>query len=179
MTQIGNAYAQGLYALAAEEGLTEEVLQQLNVLEKMVGAEPEYLRLLSSHALSKEERCGILDQAFRGNVHIYVLNFMKILTEKGYIHHFPDCCRAFREQYNQEHGILPVRAVSAAPLTHEQSERLTNKLQKLTGKTVCLENTVDPKVLGGMRLDYDGMRIDGTVKNRLDSVRKLLEGTVL
>ena len=177
MTQIGNAYAQGLYALAAEEGLIEEILQQLAVLEKAV--EEDYLRLLSNPALSKDERCDVLDQALRGKVHIYVLNFMKLLTEQGYIRHFGACCRAFREQYNEEHGILPVRAVSAVALTFEQSKRLTEKLEKLTGKTVELQNAVDPGVLGGVRLDYDGMRIDGTVKNRLDAIEKLLEGTVL
>ena len=177
MTQIGNAYAQGLYALAAEENLTEEILQQLEVLEQTL--EQEYLRLLSTPALSKEERCAILDQALRGKVHIYVLNFMKILTEKGYIRHFPQCCRAYREQYNEEHGILPVRAVSAVALSDEQTQQLTQKLQKLTGKTVCIQNVVDQTVLGGVRLDYDGKRIDGTVKNRLDAIQKLLEGTVL
>ncbi len=179
MTQIGKTYAQGLYALASEENLTDEILQQMDVLEKTVGQDQAYLRLLSTPALSKDERCRLLDQAFRGKVHIYVLNFMKLLMEKGYIGHFPQCCRAFRQQYNDEHGILPVRAVSAVALTQEQSARLTEKLRKLTGKKVCLENTVDPHVLGGVRLDYDGMRIDGTVKSRLDSVRKMLESTVL
>lgn len=177
MTQIGNAYAQGLYALAAEEGLTEQILQQLEVLDQTL--EEDYLRLLASPALSKEERCNILDQALRGRVHIYVLNFMKLLTEKGYIRHFGACCRAYREQYNEEHGILPVRAVSAVALTGQQQQRLTEKLEKLTGKTVNLQNTVDPRVMGGVRLDYDGMRIDGTVKNRLDAVKKLLEEAVL
>lgn len=177
MTQIGNAYAQGLYALAAEEGLEDEVLQQLAVLENAMGE--DYVRLLSCSAISKQERCQLLDQAFRGKVHIYVLNTMKLMTEKGCIRQFGGCCRAFREYYDKEHGILPVRAVSAVALTALQQERLTDKLNKLTGKTVRIQNIVDPRVLGGVRLDYDGKRIDGTVKNRLDQLAKLLEDTVL
>ena len=179
MTQIANVYAQGLYTLAAEEGLTQEILQQLSVLEKTVGQEQEYLNLLSTPAVSLQERCQILDQAFRDSVHIYVLNFMKLLTEKGYIRHFSACCRQYRQQYNSEHGILPVRAVSAVALTEQQKQRLTEKLNNLTGKTVCIENRIEPGVLGGVRLDYDGVRIDDTVKSRLDAVRRLLENTVL
>ena len=76
-------------------------------------------------------------------------------------------------------GILPVRAVTAVALTESQAQKLTEKLQKLTGKTVELENFVDPSVLGGVRLDYDGKRVDGTVKNRLDSIRELLNQTVI
>lgn len=179
MTQIANAYAQGLYALAKEEDLTQTILQQLDALRSAFGEEPAFLRLLSTPNLSKQERLSVLDNSFRDKVHPYVLNFLKLLTEKGNIGHFPHCCTAFREQYNEEHEILPVRAVSAVPLTDRQSEKLTEKLCAITGKTVVLTNRVDPQCLGGVRLDYDGKRVDGTVKNRLDNVAALLKNTVL
>ncbi|MBQ8797391.1 MAG: ATP synthase F1 subunit delta [Oscillospiraceae bacterium] len=176
MTQIANAYAQGLYQLAKDEGLTEELLQELTTLQTGFAEEPAIYRLLSTPNLSKEERLGVLDSSFRGKVHPYVLNFLKILTERGYIAHFPDCCVAFRAQYNEDSGILPVSAVTAVPMTEQQQARLTEKLTSLTGKTVELTNRVDPDCLGGVRLDYDGKRVDGTVKNRLDDLAKALRG---
>ena len=179
MSRIANAYAQGLYSLAQEEQLTEPILQELTVLEQAFSQEPDFLRLLSAPNLSREERCQILDDSFRGKLQPYVLNFLKLLTEKGCIRHFCDCCKAYRAQYNQDNGILPVRAVTAVPLTESQSGKLQKKLEALTGKTIELTNRVDPEVLGGVRLDYDGKRVDGTVKNRLDSVRQLLDHTVL
>ncbi len=179
MTQIGNAYAQALYSLAKEENSTEAILQELEALDTAFRAEPAFLRLLSAPNVSKQERCAVLDSSFRGRISPYVLNFMKILTEKGYIRQFSDCCRGYREQYNNDHGILPVRATTAIPLTQEQSKKLTDKLEKLTGKNVQLSNRVDPDCLGGVSLDYDGMRVDGTVKSRLDAVRSVLKNTVL
>ena len=179
MTQIATTYAQALYDLAKDEQLTEEICAQLQALQAGFAAEPDFVRLLSSPGLPKEERCGILEDSFRDKVHTYVLSFLKILVERGYIRHFAACCTAFKESYNQDHGILPVRAVTAAKLTDDQARRLTEKLEKLTGKTVELENRVDPAVLGGVRLDYDGKRVDGTVKNRLDSIGALLKNTVL
>ena len=131
MTQVEQAYAQGLYALAQEENITEELMQQLTILEETVGKDREYLDLLSTPALSKDERCQVLDRAFRDQVHIYVLNFMKILTEKGYIRHFSGCCRAFRQQYNQDRGILPVRAVSAVMLSDTQKSVCSRHLSSV------------------------------------------------
>jgi len=174
-----NTYAQALYCLAREEGLEKQLLEEMDVLEQAFAQEPAFLRLLSAPNLSKQERCAILDDSFRGKVQPYLLNFLKILTEKGYVRHFDDCCRAYRAQYNEENGILTVSAVTAVAMTGEQSARLTQKLTKLTGKRVELVCRVDPEVLGGVRLDYDGKRVDGTVKNRLDSVRELLKNTVL
>ncbi len=179
MTRVGVAYAQGLYALAKEESLTETILEELEVLGQSFAQAPEFLQLLASPNVSKAERTGILDESFRGKVQPYVLNFLKLLTEKGYIRHFSHCCDAYREQYNADHGILVVKAVSAVALSDTQKAQLTRKLQTMTGKTVELSCRIDPAVLGGIRLDYDGKQVDGTVQNRLESVRNLLKNTVL
>ena len=109
----------------------------------------------------------------------YVLNFLKILTEKGYIKHFSDCCAFFRQQYNQDNGILEVTAVTKLPLSQELQSKLTDKISAVTGKTIELVNKVDPEVLGGVRLDLDGRSVDGTVRARLDGIRSILKNTVL
>ena len=74
---------------------------------------------------------------------------------------------------------MPVKAYTAQPLSQEQTQLLTEKMQTITGETVLLENLIDPDCLGGVRLSYDGKQIDGTVQNRLASVGKLLKNTVL
>ena len=91
MTEVGNAYGEGLYDLAKSEGLTDLILGQLTALDESFRQEPEFVRLLQSANLSKQERCGILENSFRGKIHDYVLNFLKILTEKNYARYFSDC----------------------------------------------------------------------------------------
>ncbi len=179
MTEAGTVYGQALYDLSQSEGLSSVILQELTVLRQSFEAEPDFLRLLSTPSLTKEERCRILDDSFRGKIQPYLLNFLKILTEKGYIRHFSDCCDSYRQQYNQDNGILPVRAVVASPLTADQQQRLTEKLSALTGKTIDLSVKIDANVLGGIRLDYDGKRLDDTVAHRLDAIRTALKNTVL
>jgi len=179
MTDAGKIYGEALYALAREEKLDDVILSQLKVLDESFRQEPEYLRLLSTPSLPKAERCQILDTSFRDQVQPYVLNFLKILTEKGYIRRFSDCVEAYISLYNQEHGILSVTAVTAVPLTEAQTTRLTEKLSTITGKQISLTSRLDASVLGGMRLDYDGKRMDDTVAHRLDALGRRLKNTVL
>lgn len=179
MTHVSKVYAQALYALARTEGQEGQILQQLQVISRCFEQTPEYLRLLSLPNLSKEERCGILDNCFRGQAHPYVLNFMKILTEKGYIRQFPGCVAAYQAQYYKENGIVPVCAVTAVALTPEQAQKLGGKLEQITGKSVELTNRVDAGCIGGVRLEYDGKCVDDTVQHRLDAIRSLLKNTVL
>ena len=179
MTQVGSVYGEALYSLAREEGLDSSVLEELKVLDQSFSQEPGFLNLLSAPNLSKEERCGIIDDCFRGKVHEYVLNFMKILTEKGYIRRFSECVQSYRAQYNADHGILCVTAVTAVALSEAQTQKLCAKLAGITGKTVDLTNRVDPSCIGGIRLDYDGKRLDDTLSHRLDAIGSLLKNTVL
>ena len=179
MTGIGSVYGEALYTLAREKGLSGTILQQLQVLAGCFMDQPDFILLLGAPNLPKAERCRILDNSFRGRLHAYVLNFLKILTEKGYMRYFSDCVKAYRELYNQDHGILPVTAVTAVPMTDKQVKALTMKLQQITGKRIELVAKLDPHILGGMRLDYDGKRVDDTVAHRMDSVRNMLRSTVL
>ena len=179
MTEVGNVYGESLYELAKEENLTQEIGSQLKVLQQSFRQEPDFLKLLASPNLTKAERCQILDDSFRGKVSPYLLNFLKILTEKSYIRHFSDCCDAYLSHYNLDNNILPVTAVTAVALTETQAEKLSEKLGRITGKQIELHNRIDPSCLGGVRLDYDGQRLDDTVSHRLDAIRELLEKTVL
>ncbi|MBR5471952.1 MAG: ATP synthase F1 subunit delta [Oscillibacter sp.] len=179
MTEVASTYGQALYDLAKDEGLTEEILGQVTALKGSFDAEPAFVQLLCTPSISKQERCQVLDDSLRAQVHPYVLNFLKILTEKGYMRHFSGCCQLFRQQYNQDNGILPVTAVTKLPLSDELRRKLTEKLSSVTGKTIELECRVDPECLGGVRLDLGGMQVDGTVRHRLDEIRTILKNTVL
>ena len=179
MTEVGNVYGESLYELAKDENLTKLIGEQLAVLQQSFRQEPDFIKLLSSPSLPKAERCQILDDSFRGKVHIYLLNFLKILTEKGYLRFFSDCCDAYTQHYDQDNGILRVDAVSAVALTPEQADKLKAKLSRITGKEIALRTRIDPRVLGGIRLDYDGQRLDDTVSHRLDAIRNVLNKTVL
>ena len=179
MTETAKMYGGSLYDLAAEEGLETRILGELDEVQKLLKANPDYLRLLSTPSIPKKERCGLLDEALRGQVHLYVLNFLKILCEKGTLRELSGCARAYRLRYNQAHGILEATATSAVPMTAQQTQALHAKLEKLTGKTIDLKTKVDPDVLGGIRLDMEGTELDGTVQNRLAALRRDIASVTL
>lgn len=171
MTEIAKMYGGSLYDLAAEEGLETRILGELDEAAAILKGDPEYLHLLSIPSIPKKERCALLDEAFRGQIHPYLLNFLKILCEKGTLRELPGCARAYRVRYNAAHSILEATAISAVALTKEQTARLQEKLEAVTGKQIDLKTKVDPAVLGGIRLDIEGTELDGTVQNRLASLR--------
>lgn len=179
MTQIGTVYGQALYSLAREENLTERILSQLQLVKACFDAEPDYLSLLGSVSLSKPERCQLLDESLSSAVHPYLLNFLKILVEQAKIRYFDDCFAAYQQDYYNDHNILPVTAVTAIALNQSQAQRLKDKLANITGKDILLSNQVDAALMGGVRLEYDGKQLEGSIAQRMQQMRQLLKNTVL
>lgn len=179
MTETAKMYGGSLYDLAAEEGIEARLLEELDAAAALLRQNPDYLHLLSMPNLPKKERCGLLDEAFRGQVHPYVLNFLKLLCENGTLRELNGCARAFRVRYNKAHGILEATAVSAVALTAAQTERLRKRLEETTGKQIDLSVKVDPSVLGGIRMDMEGVQLDGTVRHRLASLHDSIANATL
>ena len=176
MTAAEKEYGSALYALAAEEHCEDDVLNGLTLARDAFSEQPDYLKLVQNPALPAAERLGLLDEAFSG-AHPYVLNFLKLLCERSALGLTGGCLAQYRALLFEARGILPVQAVSAVAPTDAQQKALAEKLSAKTGLTVQLENLVDPSVLGGVKLRYEGRELDGTASGRLAALRRALLGT--
>lgn len=176
MTELAKEYGAGMYALAAEEKIEKDVLAEMGTLRRCFKEQPEFVRLLSNMSLGKEERLQIIDSTLRGQVNAYVLNFLKILCERGALSEFAGCEEAYRELYYKEHGVVEAQVTTGDKMSDDQRARLIEKLRQMTGKEIVLLEKVDPKVIGGVLLEMNGQRYDNTVRHRLESVRRAMVG---
>lgn len=176
MTDLAREYASGLYELAQEEKLSSEILSQMQALKLCFREQPDFCRLLCNMSISKEERLSILDNALRGQVHPYLLNFLKILLERGALNEYEGCLNAFRALYNEAHGIIEAAVTTSAPLSDDQRRRLKEKLLTMTGREVELTEKLDPSVIDGVLLEMNGQRFDNTIRRRLQSIHSVMAG---
>ena len=179
MTTAGSLYGRSLYELAAEEQLEERILQQMKIVNTLFQENPDYIVLLSEPSIPKKERIRLAEEAFREDCEPYLVNFIELLLENGMLREFPSALRAFREEYNRAHGIAEAVVVSAVALDDVQKAELRAKLEKMSGKSVELTEKLDPEVLGGLRVEMEGMLYDGTVQSRLNTLRKKLDEAVI
>ena len=179
MTEVAKTYGDALYDLAVDEKLTTELLEEVRSMAEALNENPDFVKLLSTPALRKDERLAVLDNSFGGKVHAHVLNFMKILVENGTIAEFSGCADEYRQRYNKDHNIEEICAVTAIPLNEELAEKLKAKLESMSGKTVILSNKVDASVLGGVRLEMQGTQLEGSIQHQLEALRRSLLGAAL
>ncbi|WP_026652616.1 ATP synthase F1 subunit delta [Butyrivibrio proteoclasticus] len=179
MSKAGDLYGQSLYDLAVEENLSDEILGEMEVVKQIFKENPDYITLLSEPSVPKNERLQLVDQAFDNSLQPYLMNFIKILIEKGLLREFSACQKRFRKSYNEDHGIADALVTTAVKLDEKQLSLLKDKLEKISGKKILLEQKTDPNVYGGVRVDLEGQLFDGTVKGRLSELRRRVDETVI
>lgn len=179
MNRAAKNYADALFEVAYEEDIDGEILNQFSDVRELLDQNPDYVKLLYAPHIARAERTALLDEAFSGRIHPYLLSFLKLLCENGHIYEYGYCETRYHTYYNTIHGIISGVAISAVPLKPEQMEKLRARLFQISGKTVDVVNRVDPSVLGGIRIEYEGVELDGTLRQRLDGIEKTLMDTVL
>lgn len=172
------AYADALFSLTEELRETEAVLGDVRTVLSVIDSSPEYLKLLDSPALSREERLGLIDRSF-GTLNKSLVNMAKLLSEKRMSHSLTKVLESYVRTYELSRGIEHVEVISAVPLTPSQCARLKAKLEGITKKQIIISNTHDPSLLGGMKLRYMGIQLDGSVKTKLDVFEKGLSELVI
>ena len=174
MTEMSKSYADALFSLALETNTVYETHVTLKELCEGLNATEGALDLLASPSIPKDERCAVLEKAFGDVQPEHVLSFVGVLVQHGHIRELNDCLEAYTALHDEHCRLSTAYVTSAVELTKAEQETLTEKLGKKLGRTIHLECSVDPSLLGGLVVRVDGKVIDGSLKHRLQEIMEVM-----
>ena len=169
MAEMHKGYAAALFELSADE----ETNEGFKVLSEIFDNNPEYVQLVSSPALPKKERLSLLKEAL-GNNFPENLTFTMLMCEKGVLSEFSQCAKEYDKMYKEWQKASVAYVKSAAALTGDEKIRLKNSLEKATGRNVTLVCSVEKNLVGGVIVEMDGKVYDGSVRRRLEDIKKVI-----
>jgi F-type H+-transporting ATPase subunit delta len=170
-------YARALLDVAREQESGEATSLALRAAADLVAGNRELAAVLMHPAYDVEKKRAVVREVFGGSAgETLVGRLVDLLMARGRLEILPAVADAFAEQWNAARGVVTAQALTAAPLTKDQQDRLATALSKAAGVTVELEAAVDPGLLGGVRVTMAGRIYDGTVRGRLQGLRRHLEG---
>lgn len=178
MSELTVEYGGALAELSFEEKIEDEILAQTRAISAILAENPAYVKFLASPAVTREERLAAAEEAF-SDVHPYLKNFIKMMTERGYAGEISACFDEYEKTYFSNKHISVALVESAVTLSDEQKKKLVEKLEKKLGVKIELKCSVDASVIGGLKVTIDGKLYDGSVKGRLDDIRRTLADTTI
>ena len=171
-------YAEALFSLSEELRTTEAVLADVKAARDALVSNPDYFKLTDTPAIGVPEKLKLIGDAF-ASLDKTVVNLISILCEKHTVHIFPEIAKEFTALYNESRGIQQAEVTSAVALSSEQLQKIRIKLERMTGKTVIINNKVDKSLLGGIRIAVMGKQLDGSLRSRLTAIENGLKNTIV
>ena len=171
MEAIAEVYARSLFEVAKEHDVLDRVHDELGEFADALDDNRELqVFLFSPYFSSDEKRDGV--KKIVSDADERIVNFLELLAER---HRMPALFRIRREfeaLWAEEHQLLPVTVTSAVELDESLVDDIGKRIQEQTGREVELSSNVDPDVLGGLMVRVGNMVLDGSVRNRLERLRK-------
>ena len=170
----GKRYAQAAFELALEKNELESWQTSLGKIAS-VAADAKLMALLENPKLPFDTKKSLLEERL-GEVNPLALNLACLLMNRGRLRIAGDVSRQYDLLLDAHYGITRAEVVTALPLDDEGKEGISHRLGEMTGRKVIIDAQVDPSVIGGFRAKIGDTLIDGSIRNRLESLRKSLVG---
>ena len=176
MTTKSKEYAEALFELAAGDQVLEETSDGLVTVISAMRQTPEYRLLLGSAAISKAERLKALDDAFADKVPKVLMGVLRMMVSRGQIGALDSMARAYEELSREYRGESVARVLSAVPLKEAEAVTIRTELEKRLGRNITIQCETDPSLIGGVRVEVEGRVIDGSIRNKLEQIKDVMNG---
>lgn len=170
---VAQSYSDALFSLAQEEQKLDVYKEQLCFVNEQVQENKEFLRVLTHPKIHKEEKKTTIAEVFGDAIDHTLLNFLKLLIDKGRFQNLNDITKEFMKRYNEVNNIVVAYVRSAKELKEEEMKRLQEMLEKKLSKHVELKCFVDPTLIAGLRIKINDMVLDNSALSRMENLKQL------
>jgi F-type H+-transporting ATPase subunit delta len=169
-------YAGALFEVAVNTATLDTVSHSIRLLEQVCDSATELLNQLNSPALSCAQRSAVLKKTVKAAVDEQTQRFIDLLNRKGRLWLLPYIPQAFYRAEDEYNNVVQAQVVSARELDKQTQSTIEVKLQQRSGKTVRTNYTVDPSIMGGLRILLGDTLIDASISGSLSRLRLSLAG---
>jgi F-type H+-transporting ATPase subunit delta len=173
---VERKYAQALYEAALDKGRMAEVQSGLAEFVEAERAVPELGAVLASPMLDSATKGALLGDLLVGAEPL-VSNFLRLLAEKERISLLPEIAQEFEALLAAGERRLRVIVTTAMELSEEEAGSLIAKIEAGAGRPVEAQRRVDPSLIGGLVVQAGSLRMDTSIRGRLENLRKELVET--
>ena len=166
-------YARALYEAAEDKGRVDVAREQLGELASALETTPELEAFLANPQLDPAAKASVLEEVTTGADPV-VRNFVRVVATKGRAGQLRAIAEEFEAIVDREQGRLKVELTTAYELGDDEVKAIVSQIEQASGRTVEATRSVDPDLIGGMILQAGSLRVDASVRGRIDRLRREL-----
>ena len=174
---ISDRYASALYDLASEKKCIDEILNDLDVIEKVMKDNTELRQVIRSPLVNSEEKLNILLKIFSGlSFNNLTTTFLKVLDNNKRIANISSIILQFKKINSEKRGDIAANVTSANELSEDEKYNITNQLKNTLGQKLSLNFDVDKNIIGGLIVKVGSKMIDTSIANKINKLKIAMKG---
>lgn len=171
---IARPYAEAVFKLANAQGkLADWSIALANL--SAVAADARVRAAVGDPNLPAAKAAGLVISILAGKLSGDAENFVRVLAENGRLGVVAEIRAHFEALKNQREGTVEAEIHTAFELSPAQLADLVARLEKKTGRKVKARVSVDPALIGGVKVAVGDKVIDGSARAQLGALENALK----
>ena len=169
---MAGRYATALFELALDNKAIDEVQADLKAFDAMVASSPDLARLVRSPVFSADEQKRALDAVLdKASIKGVAANFLRVVAANRRLFAAREMIRGFNAHVARHKGEVTAEVTVAEPLNDARLNEIRDALKAVTGKDVQVDVTVDPSIIGGIKVKVGSRMVDASLRTKLNSIK--------
>lgn len=168
----GKRHAQAVFQIALEKNELSRWQADLETIASVLG-NPQVVAVLENPKLNLGQKREILQNTLPG-IGPTAMNLASFLVARNRLRIVPDLVAEFARLLNDYYGREQAEVTTAVPISDEEKEKIKRNLATIVGREIVLDLKTDPDIIGGLVARFGDKLIDGSVRTRLQDLRRSL-----
>lgn len=171
MTQTSKQYSLALFSMASEDQKIDEIYQQFH--QFVDGVDAMGYKFFLNPSIENKTKHEIIEKVLSEHL---LINFLKVVVDNRKFHLLEEMLKAYKSLMNESKNIAELTVYTQQKLTKAQKEKLSKKFEKALTKKILMNEVVQPSIVGGIRVEYEGKVLDETINATLEQLKSSLIG---
>jgi len=174
LSTVARPYAEALFGAASADPAGLAGWAELVAEMAQVAANPDVREAMSDPRLDDAQRAGLFAGLLKSALPQGARNFLELLAQNDRLLLLPEISAQFQALKNRHEGTAVAEIASAFELSDAQVKELLAGLERKFGVRLKAQVTVDPSLIGGVRVAVGDQVLDTSVQAQLARMRDTL-----
>ena len=176
MAVAHRVYAEALLGASQDKNRLDQVRQDFADFAAAVQGSEDLRRFLQNPQIELRTKRSALEELLEGSDPI-LLNFVRLLVEKNRISEVEQVYEEWARLLARQERVLELELQTAVELSDEEAAKVVKEIEEASGRRIVATRTVDPDLIGGLVVQAGSIRLDASVRGRLQQLREELNAT--
>jgi F-type H+-transporting ATPase subunit delta len=173
MAAAHRVYARALFEAAQEKDRLAQVREDFGDFVAAVEQVPELDALLKNPQIDRRAKAAVLEDVLGGADELF-RNFLLLTLEKNRANQLREIHKELERLIAAAERRLNVELTTAFELGDDEAQQIVQQIEEASGRKVEASRTVDPDLIGGLVLQAGSLRVDASVRGRIERLRREL-----